>query len=865
MQTINVSDLERIVRRWRPDYDLKNESYHEFNIPTWAKLNLVIEVWIQWFGPHNLKIFATEELGELFNVPKRQQISDEDDTLQKNELVAAFISFLVQILHYKTDMIVSFGDRVDCLQKELRFVLTVLGDTSVQDAELEAVDNLMSEFEAVANETGNLVCLLFFTTEHRRIEKDLVVLFSHFDLLRAHIIEFPYWVSFICKANITPKVVAVDSLFTVDSLVFYLKDLLDRDDSLIPNMKDQIKILHQDLMYSLSFLKDMKVDQRSEIKELKEPVVRIIDVAYEAEYLIHSFLVGDAPLSYFSLRLPHVIHKIKLIGNGLQEIKRNNYDYGALKFAHNFGAQLSLQAKRNSEVADITVGLEDEATYILDQLVGGTQHLQSISIFGMPGLGKTTFAKKLYNHPCVNYRFDRRSWCVVSQMYQRKRLLIDILISSGCEDDKDRISKMEEENLVERIYKSLKGRRYLIVMDDIWDSNVWDDLRRCFPDDGNGSRILFTTRNKDVAPPNSIIHALPSLSNEQCWELLEKKVFHNDPCPPQLVGIGKEIATNCCGLPLAVVVIAGILLTGAKEESTWKNVEGRLASLIFYGRNNSMMQILEQSYKYLPKHLKPCFLYFGALPEYTEIPVRKLKWLWIAEGFIHEEDKKSAESVAEIYLMELIDKSLVMVAKRRSDGGVKACVIHDLLRDLCLKIAEEENFLKWVDKYPDLRFLTQFESLHISASHEREMPTEINFPSNIKKLTMKSLRLPWEKINSTIGILPNLEVLKLGYDAFVGGKWETRDGEFQQLRFLKLQQLGLNQWNVSSSEHFPRLRRLVLRHCYNLREIPCEIGEIATMQLIEVDRCRKEVRECVIQIEQEQRDMGNEDIRVVIR
>ncbi|KAI3451635.1 hypothetical protein Pfo_008300 [Paulownia fortunei] len=449
------------------------------------------------------------------------------------------------------------------------------------------------------------------------------------------------------------------------------------------------------LLKHIDLLKE--APQTSKIRELEEPLMRIGDVAYEAEYLINSFSVGDAPLWYLIIRLTGVINKIELIGTALQEIKKK-YDIGALEVAKEFGAQLSLQAKRMSEVDDITVGFEDDATNILDQLIGGTEHLQIISIFGMPGLGKTTLAKTLYNHRSVNDRFDKRAWCVVSHAYQKRNLLIDILITSKSEHDKVRILNMEEERLAEHLYKSLMRRRYLIVMDDIWSSNVWYDLQRYFPDVGNGSRILFTSRNKDVAPPNSIIYALPSLPNDQCWELLKKKVFGNEPCSPQLLGIGKEIAANCRGLPLAVVVIAGILSAMDKEESMWKKVGGNLSSYIFDGGDNYTMQILELSYKHLPDHLKPCFLYFGAFAEDTEIPARKLMRLWITEGFIRKEQRKSSESVAEEYLLELIDKSLVMVAKRRSDGGVKACVIHDLLRDLCLKIAAKQYFLKWVDK-----------------------------------------------------------------------------------------------------------------------------------------------------------------------
>ncbi|KAI3451617.1 hypothetical protein Pfo_008282 [Paulownia fortunei] len=966
----------------------------------------------------------TQELQDFFIVPRLHQLSDGDNTLKKNELVAAFINFLLQLLYHKTDFVAAFEDRIDNLEKELRFLLTVLGDTILLCDEHEEVQNLLAEFEAVANETGSLVHSFFFSMDPvlETLDEGLGVLLKHINLLKVNIIKFSNLLPFINRAYTTPKTSAVDSHLIVDSLLHDLEDIMNREDSLIADVKDQIKMLHKGLIFLQSFIKDIGAPQPTEIGELKDLLVRIGDVAYEAEYLITSFLVGDAPLWYLITMFTGVNHKIELLGTGLQEIKKK-YDIGALKVAKNFSAQLSLQAKRNSEVDDTTVGFEDKATDILDQLLGGTDHLQIISIFGMPGLGKTTFAKKLYYHRSVNDRFDKRA-CV----------LTDILMSSTSERDKDRILNMEEESLVQHIYKCLKGRRYLIVIDDIWSSNAWDDLRRCFPDDGNGSRILFTSRNKDVAPPNTIIYALPYLSNDQCWELLEKKVFRNEPCPPQLLWVGKEIAANCHGLPLAVVVIAGILSTVDKEEGLWKKVGGKLASYFFDGGDNYMMQILELSYKHLPEHLKPCFLYFGAFTEDTEIPARKLMRLWIAEGFVREKQRESSESVAEEYLKELIDKSLVIVAKRRSDGEVKACVIHDLLHEFCLKRAEEENFLKWVEnnysiyerghrlslqdsitpfgqhvrsfhgnslespfyvrnmkllrvldfkeinysahfigieylvqlrylvinqfpasigslvnleyllvdseetvikipfailrmvklrylhvttetsfdedcnssqinnlehlshvrihslkdeemlkcsphlrklkcrceplwveekgtyRYPDLRFLTQLASLKMTA-FQKPVMVEINFPSNIKKLALSGLRLPWEKM-SIIGGLSNLVVLKLGYKALVGETWDTRDGEFQQLRFLKLAHLNLAQWNVASSEHFPKLQRLVLRDCYNLQEIPCEIGEIVTLQLIEVQGwCIKSLVESAIQIEQEQRDMGNEELR----
>ncbi|KAG8365135.1 hypothetical protein BUALT_Bualt18G0072900 [Buddleja alternifolia] len=964
-----------------------------------------------------------KELQELFMVPKLHQLSDEYRTIKRNELVIAFIIFLLQLLLYHKSYTRSFEDQFDSIQKELRFLVTVLEDTPLQGSELEEVENLVVEFEAVANDAGNLVYSLFFSTDslkESRMHEALGALSEFIDLVKGNITKLLCLLPLIINADVTPIMPTVDSLFIVDSLLYDLEDLMNH----------------------------AKVRRSSEMEEFKEPVMRIKDVAYEAEFLINSYLVGDVPFWYLTIRLPDVVRKIKLIRSGLEEIKTNYDHIGALKVANEFSEQVSLQPNRSSVVDDIIVGFEEKAIDILEQLVGGTEHLQIISIFGMPGLGKTTLAKKLYNHPLVNYHFHKRSWCVVTQTYCRRSLLIEILISLASELDRAMVLKMDEERLEEHIYKTLKGRRYLIVMDDVWDSCVWDDLRRYFPHDGNGCRILFTSRIKDVPPPNTVIHEPPSLSNDQCWELLEKKVFRSEPCPPQLLRIGKEIAANCYGLPLVAVVVSGILSTVNREESTWENVGGSLASYIFDEQNNSTMQILDLSYKHLPHYLKTCFLYFAAFPEGREIPVRELIRLWIAEGFIRKEEMKSLESVAEEYLMELIDKSLIIAAKRRSDGGVKACIIHDLLRDLCLRRAEKESFMtlatddnysiykkhhriclspkvsplcsqsfglhvrslvhcdppshlsnmkllrvltrhsryvgiellvhlrylaitcipasignlvnleflliennrsetderKWTvfissrilkmvklrylritpevefdkdcdssqmvinnleflsnvcifnlkdeqmlkcsphlrklkckcrpvsenhedgdKRYPDLCFLTQLESLNMIFFPIGGLwkSQKMNFPSNIKKLTLTGLRLPWEKM-SIIGELPCLTVLKLKYFAFVGKQWESRDGEFQQLRFLKLTRLSFVQWNVSSSDHFPKLCQLVLHYCETLKEIPSEIGEIPTLEMIEVKSCQISVAKSALQIQEEQRDMGNEHLRVLI-
>ncbi|XP_022853824.1 putative late blight resistance protein homolog R1B-14, partial [Olea europaea var. sylvestris] len=254
---------------------------------------------------------------------------------------------------------------------------------------------------------------------------------------------------------------------------------------------------------------------------------------------------------------------------------------------------------------------------------------------------------------------------------------------------------MEEENLAEELYKKLKGMRYLIVMDDVWDTEPWDDLKRYFPDDETGSRILFTSRNKELGF-NDVVNELPFLSDAECWELLRWKVFQTERCPPELLEIGKHIAAKCRGLPLSVITISSILANIQKKESSWGKIAGHLNEHIFDSTNNCI-DILKLSYQHLPAHLKPCFLYFGAFKEDEVIPVRKLISLWVAEGFINKENHGSSEDVAHNYLMDLINRGLVLVAKKRSNGGVKTCMIHDLLHETCLRIAEEVNFMGGIE------------------------------------------------------------------------------------------------------------------------------------------------------------------------
>lgn len=281
---------------------------------------------------------------------------------------------------------------------------------------------------------------------------------------------------------------------------------------------------------------------------------------------------------------------------------------------------------------------------MIKRLRGGSIQLDLVSIVGMPGLNKTTLARKLYNDILTFPSTSIYAHGVVFPKHiKRECYLLDLL--SHVIEVTDRVREMSDEDLAEKLYRGLKGRKYLIVMDNMWNIDAWNDLKKYFPNDQNGSRIMITSRINEVAlqaKPDSSPHFLRMFSEEESWKLLQEKLFKTKSCPMELVEIGEHIARNCKGLPLAVVLIAGILARMDKKVDEWKQVAANLSTLIV-NDSRQYCNKLELSYKNLPDHLRPCFLYFRAFAEDKEIPVQKLLRLWIAEGFVQKSEVKGLE------------------------------------------------------------------------------------------------------------------------------------------------------------------------------------------------------------------------------
>ncbi|XP_044428198.1 disease resistance protein RPM1 [Triticum aestivum] len=389
--------------------------------------------------------------------------------------------------------------------------------------------------------------------------------------------------------------------------------------------------------------------------------------------------------------------------------------------------------KRSQELANISRSLDEEDLVGVDKnrekleqwLAGDDLECSVIALLGMGGLGKTALAANVYKK--VREKFQCHAWVSVSQTYSREDVLRNIS-KVLFKDNVTVLSKttaMDITCLEEMVKSFLEQHKYLIIFDDVWTPETFDDLSGTLIHNDKGSRLIITTREGDVAALASQGHILrlEALPEEKAWDLFCKKAFPrnaNHECPTKLKPLSEEITSKCKGLPLAIVLF----------------------------------------------------------PEDYLLHRKQLVRLWTAEGFIEERGESTLEEVAEGYLKELIDRNMLQLIERNHFGRMKKFRMHDLLRELAVDLCKKNCIGVTYDDEcggsleMNGRRLVLHKHQQISGLHQlRTVITLCNrMPSTTIPLLCKESRyltvlelsgLPIKKIPDAIGDLFNLRHLGL--------------------------------------------------------------------------------------------------------
>ena len=347
------------------------------------------------------------------------------------------------------------------------------------------------------------------------------------------------------------------------------------------------------------------------------------------------------------------------------------------------------------------VGFDSPRDTLERWLKEGREKLTVVSVVGMGGSGKTTLAKKVFDK--VQTHFTRHVWITVSQSYTIEGLLLKFLEAEKGKDPSQSVySTMDKASLIHEVRNHLSCNSYVVVFDDVWNENFWEEMKFALVDVENGSRIIITTRHREVAEScrtSSLVqvHELQPLTDDKSFELFCKTAFGSEldgHCPNNLKGISTEIVKKCEGLPLAIVATGGLLSRKSRDAREWQRFSENLSSeLGKHPKLTPVTKILGLSYYDLPYHLKPCFLYFGIYPEDYEVECGRLILQWVAEGFVKsDEAAQTLEEVAEKYLNELIQRSLVQVSSFTWSGKIKRCRVHDVVREMIREKNQDLSF-----------------------------------------------------------------------------------------------------------------------------------------------------------------------------
>ncbi|KAF9621496.1 hypothetical protein IFM89_021800 [Coptis chinensis] len=505
-------------------------------------------------------------------------------------------------------------------------------------------------------------------------------------------------------------------------------------------------------------------------------------------------------------------------------------------------------------------GRVDDIYSIVSMLLSETSHQDShvplISIVSTAGFGKTTLVQLILKDKEVMKNFEKLMWVCVSQPFNLERVAKSII-----EEATGNVPKtVAWQALHKSLSESVRGKKFLLVLDDVWtyDSEIWRKLRVSLDGGAQGSRIIITTRDENIAEKmgSTCIHRLGQLSPEDCWSIFKHIALREiEDNREKFEEIGQNIAWKCKGVPLAVKIIASVM-RHKRSVVEWKDV---LASNIWEEMSKDEHEFLPSlllSYYALPSRLRRCFSYCAIFREDAKIYKDELVKLWMAQGFLSYDSSKDLEKTGTNYFNDLAMRSLFQDFKKDSEGNVFCCKMHDLVHDFARHLAKKESFMENDKEVGNIRLrhfgvakandvedtsahfkliiicqMTCLRVLDLCDSYFEELPDEVERLLHLRLLDLSDNR-KMKKLPETVCNLFNLQTLKLNRCRFLK-KLPEGIGKLRNLRHLELE-------GTDELSYFPRgLERLSCLRTLSKVVLDrdggkgCQIGELKLLDHIQ--------------------------------
>ena len=263
-----------------------------------------------------------------------------------------------------------------------------------------------------------------------------------------------------------------------------------------------------------------------------------------------------------------------------------------------------------------------------------------IGIWGLGGVGKTTLVRTInneLNNTTSTHPFGNVIWTTVSKNFDIKNVQTQIARRLELQLNKE---ESEQERAIRLHQRLMNEEKFLLILDDVWVKIDLDTLGVPQPQVHKGCKIILTSRRKEVCRSmmTDVEVKIDVLNDEEAWQLFCQKagdVFNNEKIKP----LAEAIVSECCGLPLAIIVVGAAMRRKEKVElwdDTLKQLQRSVPSI--EGIEAEVYKPLKWSYDSLQgNNIKSCFLYCSLFPEDFSIEISELVQYWLAEGLIDEQ------------------------------------------------------------------------------------------------------------------------------------------------------------------------------------------------------------------------------------